>query len=89
MRNRALVHPDRVRALFNEMKQQLQEMAERHANEQRRLRAELEQVHAALRELRAASLRRAQAHDELVSLYRERAIQRARAAERDPAAALN
>jgi len=39
----------------------------------------------ALRELRAAVRARQRAEAELASLYRERAIQRARAAERDPA----
>jgi hypothetical protein len=38
----------------------------------------------ALRELRAAVLARQQAEAELAALYRERAIIRARAAERDP-----
>ena len=42
----------------------------------------------ALRELRAAILARQRAEHELRELYRERAIARARAAERDPAARL-
>ena len=43
----------------------------------------------ALRELRAAVLARQRAEAELAALYRERAIARARSAERDPNAALN
>jgi hypothetical protein len=42
-----------------------------------------------LAELRAATLARQQAYAELVGFYREREIQRARAAERDPSAALH
>jgi len=52
-------------------------------------RRERDDMHAALRELRAASLARMKAEAELAAVYRERAIQRARAAERDPNAALN
>jgi hypothetical protein len=55
----------------------------------RREFVELRQAHdaavQAMREMQAAALARAQAHDTLVGLYRERAIQRAHAAERDPA----
>ena len=43
----------------------------------------------ALRELRAAVLAKQKAEADLRDLYREREIQRARAAERDPAALLN
>ena len=43
----------------------------------------------ALSELRAAVLARRHAEAELATLYRERAIARARAAQRDPNAALN
>src|SRR5262249_29933432 len=53
------------------------------------LRAELDEVRALYIELRAASLARQHAEAELRELYRERSIQRAQAAERDPAAALN
>jgi hypothetical protein len=53
------------------------------------LRRELTECRAALDELRAATLARQKAEAELASLYRERAIAGARAAERDPAAALN
>jgi hypothetical protein len=65
------------------------EIAARHAAEVAALRAELDQVRVQFDQLRAASLARQHAHDELVSLHRERSIQRARAAERDPNAALN
>jgi hypothetical protein len=49
----------------------------------------LDEVRAAARELRAATLARMKAEDALASLYREREIARARAAERDPATSLN
>jgi hypothetical protein len=59
----------------------------------RREVGELRQVHEqavqAMQEMRAATLARMQAHAELASLYRERELQRARAAERDPATPLN
>jgi ribosomal protein L29 len=53
------------------------------------LRKELDEVRAAYAELRAAVLARQHAVAELVSLYRERELARARAAKRDPNAALN
>jgi chromosome segregation ATPase len=46
---------------------------------------ERDEFRAAMRELQAAILARQQAEAELAGLYRERAIARARAAERDPA----
>jgi len=46
----------------------------------------LRELRADLAELRAAVLARQRADAELASLYRERAIARARAAERDPLA---
>jgi hypothetical protein len=49
----------------------------------------LHEVREALRELRAAVLARQKAELELAALYRERAIARARVAERDPNAMLN
>jgi hypothetical protein len=42
-----------------------------------------------LRELRAAVLARQKTEQELAALYREREIQKARAAQRDPTAPLN
>jgi hypothetical protein len=51
-------------------------------------RKSLDEVREALRELQAAVLARQKAEAELAALYRERAIGRARAAERDPAAPL-
>jgi hypothetical protein len=53
------------------------------------LRAELDGVRAAFDELRAAVLARQKAEVELADLRRLQAIGRARAAERDPNAALN
>jgi len=49
----------------------------------------LNEVRDALAELRAAVLARQNAEQELRALYRERAIARARAAERDPTVPLN
>ena len=51
-------------------------------------RQSLDELRTALAELRAAVLARQKADAELASLYRERAIARAQAAERDPAAPL-
>jgi hypothetical protein len=51
-------------------------------------RESLDECRAAMRELRAATLARMKAEEALADLYRERAIARARAAERDPAAPL-
>jgi hypothetical protein len=53
------------------------------------LKQELAETKQALRELQAAVLARSQAHYEITCLHRERAIARARAAERDPALPLN
>ena len=83
--NRVLVHPDKVRALFAKMRDDLHEMAARHASEVATLRAELDEVRAQFEELRSLSLARQNAEAELRELYREREIARARAAERDPA----
>jgi chromosome segregation ATPase len=52
-------------------------------------RQSLDEVRSALQELRAAVLARQKAEDALRELYRERAIARARASERDPNAMLN
>jgi len=89
MHNRLLYHPDAVRRLFNRMRADLHEQHLRHLCEMSDLRRELDQVRAAFDELRAASLARAQAHAELASLYRERAIHRAQVVERDPATPLH
>jgi len=66
-------------------------VAERDAlkRELAEIRHERDDMRAALRELCAASLARIKAEAELAALYRERAIARAQAAERDPNAALN
>ena len=49
----------------------------------------LQECRSALAELRAAALARQKAEHALAALYRERAIARARATERDPNAMLN
>jgi len=49
---------------------------------------QLRELTTELRELKAVVLARQHAETELAALYRERAIQRAQAAERDPAAPL-
>ena len=49
---------------------------------------QLRELTIELRELKAVVLARQHAETELAALYRERAIQRARSAERDPAAPL-
>jgi hypothetical protein len=49
---------------------------------------QLRELTETLRELKAIVLARQHAEAELAALYRERAIQRAKAAERDPAAPL-
>ena len=50
---------------------------------------QLRELTIELRELKAVVLARQHAEAELAALYRERAIQRAQAAERDPNAKLN
>jgi len=50
---------------------------------------ELDEVRSLLRELKAATMARYRAEEELRLLYREREIQRARATERSPDAWLN
>ena len=87
---RRLLHTEeRVRALFARMRDELNEMASRHASEVAVLRTELDEIRAQFDELRAVSLARQRAHAELVGLNRERAIQRARAAERDASTPLH
>ena len=76
----------RVHAMFARMKADLVDQHERHLSEYAALRRELDVLRAELdqlRELRAATLARSQAHAELFGLYRERDIVRARHAERD------
>ena len=94
MRNgRRLVYTEeRVRAMFAKMRGDLHERHFRHMCELSDLRRELDQMRAeltTLRELRAATLARHQAYAELASLYRERELQRARAAERDASTPLH
>src|SRR5215467_9360357 len=85
---RLLYTEERVRALFARMRDELNEMASRHASEVAVLRTELDEIRAQFDELRAVSLARQRAHAELVGLHR-RAIQRARAAERDASTPLH
>ena len=89
MQRRVLVHPDRVRAMFPKMRDELHDMYSKHLRELADLRRELDKARADLDKLRAAVRARQQAQDELSGLYRARAIQQAQAAERDPNAALN
>ena len=84
-----LYSADRVHALFARMRADLHDMHFKHLCELADLRRELNATRAALDELRAATLARQQAEAALAELYRERAIARARAAERDPALPLN
>jgi hypothetical protein len=89
---RVLYHPECVRAYRDalaEARADLHAMHHRHLRELAALRRELDECHAALRELRDARAAIVQAEAELVSLYRERSIQRARTAERDPGQPLN
>jgi len=88
---RKLLYPeDAVRRLFGKLRDEMQDMGERHLTEVLRLRtriavleAEIENVRSTVRELRAARAAIVGAHDELVSLHREAAIQRAQRTERD------
>ena len=88
-RRKLLYSEDVVRRIFAEMRQQLHDMADRHDAEVAALRREVDQVRADYIELRDAVLMRQHAEAEISELYRERDIARARAAERDPNAALN
>src|SRR5262245_63341621 len=92
---RVLLHPSYIRGFANalrEARNDLHDMFFKHACEVADLRRELDALRAelaTLRELRAAVLARQHAEAELASLYRDRAIARARTAERDPALPLN
>jgi hypothetical protein len=85
-----LYHPKYVegfRSALREARADLHDMHFRHLCELADLRREIDTLRAELahlRELRAAVLARQKAEAELAELYRERAIARARAAERDP-----
>jgi hypothetical protein len=84
-----LYHPDAVRRLVAGMRADMHAAHYETLTELNVLRRELAECRAALDELRAPTLARQKAEAELASLYRERSIQRARAVERDPNAALN
>ena len=81
---RGLYTEERVRAMFNRMRADLHAQHYEQMTELNVLRRELADCRAALDELRAATLARQKAEAELVGLYRERELARARAAERDP-----
>jgi len=74
----------KVHALFARMRDELHELAAKHAAEVATLRAELDAVRADFDALRSISLARQRAEAELAELRRLQAIGRARAAERDP-----
>jgi hypothetical protein len=84
-----LYSANRVHALFARMRADLHDMHFEHLCELADLRRELDATRAALDDLRAAVLARQRAEAELACLYRERAIARARAAERAPTMPLN
>jgi hypothetical protein len=77
------------KALLDEAKADLAQMHFRHQCRLADLYRELDEVRRELDELKAAVRARQRAESELASLYRERSIARAQAAERDPNAALN
>jgi hypothetical protein len=89
---RVLYSPSYIQGFRNALCQaraDLHAMSFRHACELADLRKEFDQVRADYAELRSTVLARQDAEAELAALYRERAIARARAAERDPALPLN
>jgi Skp family chaperone for outer membrane proteins len=70
---------------YREARRDLDDMHHKHLTEMAALRRELDSARAEFEELRDAVLSRQRAEQELTGLYRERAIQRAQAVERDPA----
>jgi len=86
---RVLYDEARVRQLFAGMRAELQDMHARHVAELDVLRRELDSVHVAFDELRAACLARSKQELDLEELRRLREIGRARATVRDPALPLN
>jgi len=85
---RTLYSPQYVLGFANalaEARADLREMHVKHLGEMADLRRELDQARGDLAELRDVVLSRQRAEQELASFYRERAIARARAAQRDPA----
>jgi hypothetical protein len=89
-RNR-LIRPSALalKALYDKARADLSAMNFRHECRIADLRHELNETRAAFEELRAAVLARQNAEHALASLYRERAIARARAATRDASAPLH
>jgi hypothetical protein len=87
---RVLVHPDRVAALFRQMRDEMDTMHARHVSELAVVRRELDQVRAAFHELQAVSAARLRAQATVDDLRRRRqAMLDAIAVERDPFAPLN
>jgi hypothetical protein len=72
-RNRPLYHPDRVRAMFAQMRSELHAMHFKHLCELADLRRELDETRTALDELRAATLARQRAEADLELLRRDQA----------------
>jgi len=83
-KRKLLYTPDRLRALFNRMRSDLHDMHFKHQCELAELRKQLDEVRDLYTQLRAATLARPHAEDELASLYRQRELVRAQAAEREP-----
>jgi Skp family chaperone for outer membrane proteins len=75
---------DGYRVALLEAREDLHGLHFKHQCELADLRRELDKCRADLEELRAAVRARQNAEQELASLHRERAIQRARAQARDP-----
>jgi hypothetical protein len=72
-----------------EARADLADLSFKHACQHADLMRELDKCRAELDELRALVLMRQEADAQVAALYRERAIARARAAERDPAMPLS
>jgi len=96
MPNRKLYTDEAVRRVFGKLRSEMQELGAKHLGEVVRLRAriialehEIDELRTSLRALRAARAAIVGAQAELVSLHRERSIQRAQASERDPFQPLN
>jgi hypothetical protein len=85
--HRVLYHPDRVRAMFAQMRGDLHAMHFKHLCELSDLRRELDAMRTELeqlRELRATVRARHRAEAELAELHRRRSLMQASMAARDP-----
>ena len=88
---RVLYTADYIQGYRNALRQareDLQDMHFKHLCDMANLHRELDKARAEFNELRAVVLARQRADSELATLYREAAIVRARAAERDPSVPL-